>query len=186
MPFGYNPAAPHQQAFSVTPGGLKAPWSTFTRPANTTAYAQYDLISNSTSAATLIELSSMVRTDGEAFRWEGARLYSSNPLAKTKTFRVHLFSASTALAVNDNDAFNASGAQTLGVASVASYIGYIDVTLSEAGTAGAAGRAGLDYMRTIQPASGTSLYWCLEARDSAGYTPISQETFTFVPEGQWA
>lgn len=168
-----------------TPGGLQAVPSTLTRPADTTAYTQYDLIASLTSSAIAAEIQNTVRFGKEGFRWEGARLYSTNASAKTKTFRLHLFDSQPTLSANDNDAFNASGAQTLAVADVYGYVGYLDITLSEAGTAGATGRAGLDYIRTIAPA-GTSLYWVLEVRDAAGYTPISGEVFTLNLEGQWS
>ncbi len=171
-------------AKAYTPGGLAAISSSFTRPSNTTAYAQYDLVSNSTSAAVATEIPDAVRAAGEKIRWEGARLASSNPLAKGKTFRVYLWTAAPTLSVNDNGAFNAS--QTLAVSDVASLVGYLDITLSEAGTAAATGRANLVEPRTCGPASGTSLYWTLEQRDSGGYTPVSAEDFTLILEGQRA
>jgi len=39
---------------------------------------------------------------------------------------------------------------------------------------------------TIAPSSGTSFYVTPELRTSAGYTPISGETFTFIFEGLWS
>lgn len=167
---------------AYTPGGLAAISSSFTRPANATPYGQYDLVANSTSAAAATEIANAVRSAGEKIRWEGGRLKSSNPLAKGKTFRVYLWSATPTLSVNDNGVFNAS--QVLAVSDITNLVGYLDITLSDAGTATAVGRANLTEPRTAGPATGTSLYWTLEQRDSGGYTPISAETFTFIMEGQ--
>lgn len=169
---------------ATTPGGLQSVSATLTRPANTTAYAQGDLIADSTSAAAATEIEDAVRAAGESFRWEGARLKSSNTGAKGKTFRAYLWSAVPTLSVHDNGAFNAS--QTLAVSDVASLVGYIDITLTEAGTASAVGRANLAEPRTAGPASGTSLWVTFEQRDSSGYTPISGETFNITLEGQWS
>ena len=169
-----------------TPGGLQAIPSSFIRENNVSAYAQYDLLAASTTAATAVEIVGAVRAAGEAFRWEGVRLRSTNPLAKGKTFRVHLFAGAPTLGVNDNGVFNASGANVLAVSDIAGYVGYVDVTLDMAGTAGAAGRGGLDYQQTIVPTTGTSLWWVLEQRDAAGYTPIAQEQFHARFMGQWS
>lgn len=169
----------------TTTGGVQTVTGAMTRPADTNAYVQYDLIANATSGAVAAELANAVRARGEGFRWEGARLRSNNALAKGKTFRLHLFRAAPSLTVNDNGVFNASGAQTLAVADIAGYVGYLDLILSEAGVAGAAGRANLAGVRSITPTPDLSLWWVLEVRDAAGYTPTNGEVFSLVLEGQW-
>jgi len=169
-----------------TPGGLQALSATLTRPANTTAYAQYDLVADSTSAAAATPILNAVRAAGECFRWEGARLRTPNPAAKGKTFRLHLWRTLPTLTVQDNGIFNPTGAGVLTVSDIAGYVGYVDVTLTEAGVAGASGRGDLAGARTATPSSGTSLWVTVEQRDAAGYTPVSAEAFSIVLEGQWS
>lgn len=184
-------STPNPEDFKIqmsgTPQGIPLLNSVLTRPADTTAYVQYDLIANSTSAAVAMEVTEAVRAANEGLVWRGARLRSTNALAKGKTFRVHLFRSLPTLTVNDNGVFNASGAQTLAVSDIAGYVGYLDIILTEAGVAGAAGRANLDGERMIHPvAPSTSLWWVLEVRDAGGYTPLSAEQFHLVLGGFWS
>lgn len=167
-----------------TPGGLQTLAATLIRPADTTAYVQYDLVANAVAGAVAIEIPNAVRSAGECFRWEGARLRTTNAAVKGKTLRIHLWRAAPTLTVNDNGAFNPTGAQTFAVADIAGYVGYIDIQFTEAGVIGAAGRGTLVGARTVSPVTGTSLWATLEVRDAA-YPPLSAEQISLVLEGQW-
>lgn len=74
-----------------------------TRPADTTAYAANDAISNSTSSPTPLTLSDMGRIPGGAGLIIGAKLEVDNKLWTART-RVYLYSTSPT-ATNDNAAF---------------------------------------------------------------------------------
>lgn len=168
-----------------TPGGLQTLPATLVRPADTTAYGQYDLVANAVAGAVAIEIPNAVRSGGECFRWEGARLRTTNAAVKGKTLRLHLWRAAPTLNVNDNGVFNPTGVQTFAVADIAGYVGYIDVQFTEAGVTGASGRATLVAARTVSPVTGTSLWATIEVRDLA-YAPLSAEQISLVLEGQWS
>lgn len=173
-----------------TPGGIQRITSqTLTRPADTNAYAQYDLVANSTTAGSVVatEIKNAVRHQNpqEALRIEGLRLRKSSTTLTSASFRVYLFNADPGtFTVGDNAAFNTSGA--LGIPAVTGLIGYFDVTMTQSGTAGAVGFGVSNTADPLvgKPTSGTSLYFVIEA--SAAYTPASGETFVVDLEGQWA
>lgn len=173
-----------------TPLGIQRITSaTLTRPSDTTAYAQYDLVANSTTAGSVtpIEIKNAVRNVNpqEALRIEGLTLYKSGTSLTSASFRVYILNADPGtFTVGDNARFNTSGA--LGIPVVSGLLGYFDVTMSFSGTAGAVGfgvsNTGVPI--NAKPANGTSLYAIIEA--SAAYTPASAETFDIVLEGQWS
>ena len=176
------------QVSAVTPDGIQTVSAVLTRPANTTAYSQYDSISDSTTAAAATPFLLAVRAAGQGFRAERLRLRSSNPLAKGIVIRAHVWRTQPALAVQDNAIFNTGGLDTLGVADITGHVGVFDVTLTYAGTAGAQG-SGVPLIGpavTIVPSIGTTFYVTYELRTAAGYTPLSGETFTAIFEGIWS
>ncbi len=178
-----------EQVSAVTPGGFKAISVSFTRPADTTAYAQYDLIGPSTTAASAgVTLANAVRAAGEAFRVEKASLRCSDPLIKGKQIRIHLWRTAPALSVGDNGVFNASDAGTLAVADIAGYLGAIVVSLDRAGTAGRKGN-GTPVDGTaiyIEPSTGVDAFLTFEVRTSGGFTPVSAASFVTSLYGSWA
>ncbi len=186
-----NPAPAGSQtdpSYQTTAGGIQTVSSVLTRPTNTTPYAQYDLIADSTSAASAISFLNAVRTAGEGFRAERFRLRSSNAAAKGIQIRAHIWRLAPVLTVNDNGIFNASGAGVLAVSDISGHVGAFDVTLDYAGASGAQG-VGVPLVGsalTLVPTSGTSLYVTYELRTGAGYTPMSGETFAGAIEGIWS
>ena len=169
-------------------GGLQAVASnTMTRPADTTAYAQYDLVANSTTAGSVTGLvfPNAVRFDLECARFERLRLRKSSASQTNATFRVYLFTALPTLSVGDNGVLNTSGG-VMAIDDMDKLVGWFDVTMNRSGTAGAwgVGTPNAGPALTIKPASGTSLYGLIEA--TAAYTPTSGETFNAVLEGQWS
>lgn len=160
------------------PRPLKTPISSFTRPADTTAYASGDLVANSTTAASVVA-SHFAAAGGPGGTGVIRRvtLYKSSAVVTAASFRVHFFLADPATVTNgDNGAFSVSG--------VADYLGAADVTIAQAFTDGAWGagtpNAGSEITFDIVDAAGVSIYWLLEAR--AAYTPASAEVFTLRPE----
>lgn len=157
--------------------------ASFTRPADTTAYAAGDLVANSTTAGSVVPLSfaNAIRTAGDCVRIERVRVKKTSTSLTNAIFRVHLFEASPTPTVGDNGAFNASGA--LSSNNVLNHAGSFSVTMSWSGSDGAVGigtptpGAGA----TVSPISGTTVFALLEV--TAAYTPASAETFTVTLEG---
>ena len=141
--------------------------ATFTRPADTTAYASGDLVANSTTAGSVTPLSFSVGRAGYGGSVRRVRVVKSGTTATNAAFRVHLYTTSPTAANGDNGAWSTSGA--------AGYVGYLDVAASLAFTDGCSGVAAAAAGTELNYTSAT-LYGLLEAR--AAYTPASGETFT--------
>lgn len=157
--------------------------ATFTRPADTTAYAAGDLVANSTTAGSVIPLSftNAVRTAGDCLRIERVRVEKSGASLTNAAFRLHLFELSPTPTVGDNGVFNNAGA--LATNNVLNHAGTFPVTMSWSGSDGAMGigvpttGAGA----TVSPTSGTTIFGLLEV--TGAYTPASGEVFYVVIEG---
>jgi hypothetical protein len=142
--------------------------STFTRPADTTAYASGDLVANSTTAGSVTPMTfSVGRGGGAGGMIKRVRIVKSGTTATNAAFRLHLYTVSPTCANGDNGAWSTSG--------VAGYHGYMDVAASLAFTDGCCGLAASAIGTEINFTVAT-LYGLLEAR--AAYTPASGETFT--------
>lgn len=145
---------------------------TITRPADTTAYADNDLVANNTSAGSVTPFlfSDVVRQLGYRTKIVRASLAVFGTAITNGSFRLHLFTSAPTVANGDNGA--------LAVATNASsHIGYIDIALA---VAGAAGGKGWTVSTVIQPPSFVStssknLWGLLQAK--AAYAPASAETF---------
>jgi hypothetical protein len=182
-------ASDHANVPVTTPGGLKAVAVTFARPADTTAYAQYDLLAPSTTAGSaVVTLANAVRAAGEGFRVEKAALRCTDPLLKGKQIRMHIWRSAPTLSVGDNGVFNTGGLDVLAVSDIAGYVGYIDITFDKAGTAGAKGfgspgdGAAAIY---VDPSSGVDAFLTFEVRQSGGFTPVSAASFIATLYGVW-
>lgn len=150
---------------------------TFTRPADTTAYASGDLVANSVTAGSVVPLvfANAVRVAGGGGTVRRARLKKSGVGVTNASFRLHLYSATVATIANgDNGVWSTDGA--------ANWLGAFDITVDKAFTDGAGGNGvplvGTDIVFKL--ASGTSLFGLLEARGA--YTPASAETFSLSLE----
>jgi hypothetical protein len=164
--------APASDATFSTGGYVANPSASFTRPADTTAYASGDLVANSTTAGSVVAPAlTVARVAAGSAMIRRLKLHKSGTSVTSAVFRVHLFRAPPETVTNgDNGAFSVSG--------VADYLGAWDVTIDRAFTDGAAGFGtpirGSD--QTVKMASGTDIFALIEAR--AAYTPISAEVFT--------
>jgi len=153
--------------------------ASFSRPADTTAYAVGDLVANATAAASVVPMQfSVARVADKSFRILRARLKKSGTATANASFRIHLHrddpSGASGIANGDNGAW---------LTREASYIGAIDVTLDKAFSDGAKGIGIPNEGVAIAavPSAGTQLvYGLIEAR--AAYAPASGETFTVTLE----
>lgn len=147
-----------------------APTATFTRPADTTAYAVGDLVGNSVTAASVTRMNfTAARVAAGSGSIRRARLKKSGTGVTNAQFRLHLFKVDPGvLTVGDNAAITFP---------TANWIGSIDITVDQVGTDGAKGvgapNAGSEI--NFKLASGTTVFGVLEARGA--YTPASAEVF---------
>ena len=150
---------------------------TFTRPADTTAYASGDVMNDSTSAPTVASIANVGRVPGKGGLIRTARLQSSQN-GSWANIDVFLFTAAPAAPGNDNAAFTPSDAEMLTCVGVLKFLSS-SATIGNAGAA-AAGNSFLsldDLQRVFQcAANSTTLYWVPVARGA--YTPVSAEVFT--------
>lgn len=146
----------------------------FTRPADTTAYAAGDLVANSTTAGSVVPLTlrGFGQNDQDGIMIRKVRLWKTGTSTTNASFRVHLFRSSPTVANGDNGAFSSSG--------VSSYVESFDVTIAQAFTDGASGfgvpSVGSEAAERIVQNNSQTLYALIEAR--AAYTPSSGETFS--------
>ncbi|HYF36197.1 MAG TPA: hypothetical protein VD994_12965 [Prosthecobacter sp.] len=151
----------------------------FTRPANTTAYATGDVMNDSTSAPTVATITNVARKPGAGGRIVSAQLHSSQN-GTWADIDVFIFSATIASPGNDNAAFTPSDAEMLTLQTVLKFPA-ANAVIGNA-TAAAGGNSFIplpDLSRVFQCAANTTtLYWVPVARGS--YTPVSAEVFTLV------
>jgi hypothetical protein len=152
------------------------PSASFTRPADTNAYATGDLIANSTTAGSVVPMQlDCARQKGGTGQIVRTRLRKSGAGLTNASFRVHLYRTAPTPANGDNGAWLTTGALA--------YIGAFDITLDRAFSDGASG-TGIPLAGPVvvfaADAESTVLYALIEAR--AAYVPISGEIFTVVLE----
>lgn len=145
--------------------------ATFTRPADTTAYASGDLVANSTTAGSVTPMSFAIgRFAGGSGMIRRARIRKSGTSVTNASFRIHLYNVSPTPSNGDNGAWLTNQA--------ANYMGAIDVSVNTAFTDGAAGNGVPNIGSEINFAisSGTTVFGLLAA--TAAYTPASGESFS--------
>lgn len=169
--------ASDQDTLAVSGSATVAISTSFTRPADTTAYTSGDLVANNTTAGSVVVLSfaNAARVASGSGMVRRARLRKSGTSVTNSSFRIHLFNAAPATITNgDNGAFSVSGA--------ADYIGAIDVSVDRAFTDGAVG-TGIPVVGSeinFKLPSGSTIYGVIEARGA--YTPTSAETIAVTLE----
>jgi hypothetical protein len=149
--------------------------ASFTRPADTTAYAIGDLVANSTTAGSVVPMSfPLGNAFGQGqFRVTRVRLSKTSTTTANSTFRVHFHSASPTYAVGDNAARSTTLSGWLGAIDVPAMTAFSDGT-----AATGAATAGSEFL--IRLAAGTTVFCHLEAL--AAYVPTSAESFTLTLE----
>lgn len=160
---------------SVVGAPLRHAIVTRTRPADVAAYAEHDVIGDSTSNPTVITFANAARENGGSGYIIAARLTTNNKAFDTP-LRLHLFhTAPTALADN--------AALAVLAADATKKVGTLDfdppVTGADSASDAAEASVGLDGgLRLPFTCGGSSraLYAVLEALE--GFTPVSAQTFT--------
>lgn len=152
--------------YSPVVGAQIAASASFTRPANTTAYAANGAVSDSTTAATILTFSNSARISGGSGIILSARHVKSSATTTNATFRLYLYRA-TVSAVNDAAQF------ALLYANRTSRIGFVDFTHATAGTGSDATESFVTFTNLGFVASATSLFGQLVA--TAAYVPASAE-----------
>ncbi len=139
----------------------------FTRPSDTTAYADTDLVANSTTAGSVVPMS-WVLPYGHTYSLLGIRLRKSGTTATNGSFRLHLYAASPVPSNGDNGTWLTT---------------QVDDYLGHSGTVvmlGFADGCGITTPMTtpfgIFGLTSRTIYGLLEAK--AAYTPASAEIFT--------
>lgn len=91
--------------------------SSFTRPADTTAYAQGDLVANSTTAGSVTPLTFKIPY-GRGLKVHRVNITRSDATVTNAKFKVHFFKDSPTVANGDNGALSATVSGYLGTISV--------------------------------------------------------------------
>jgi hypothetical protein len=164
---------------TIVGGKTCLPSASFTRPADTTAYVDGDLVANDTTAASVTAMSftNFIDPNQRSGCVRRARIHKSGTGVTNSSFRLHLFTASPGVANGDNGAFVPSV--------MTGWLGSIAVTVDEAGTAGSVGvgvpvtGAEINF-QLAQPQTNVTLYGLLEAKGA--YTPGNAEVFTVTLE----
>jgi len=143
----------------------------FTRPANTTAYAVGDAISNSTSAPTVMTFTGVTRADGGGGMLKKVRIVKGASGVTNASFRLFLFvGSSPPSAIDDNAAF------TLLYSNRGKRFGSVDlVMLSEGTGSDSAEDVVLPDIPFIVDTSNSNIYGILTAQGA--WTPTSAEKF---------
>lgn len=142
--------------------------ASFTRPADTTAYAAQDVVSNSTSVPSVLTFSNAARVNGGTGLILSARHLKNSTTTTGATYRLHLYTAAPS-AINDNNPF------TLLYANRAIRIGFIDFNHQTGGTGSDSTNALTTFVNLpfVCDAVSTSLFGILTV--TSAYTPTSGE-----------
>lgn len=158
---------------------VATPTSTLTRPADTTAYAQNDLIASSATAASIVVPSVAAarasQNHGTIIR---VRLYSNVTTGwDASTFSIRLWSAAPTYTNGDNGAYAV-------LTGAAYWLGTYSVTLAQvadgcygAGVPNVGNGAIFGLAESVR-----SVFWDLQYTAAAGVTPIASQTFTLALE----
>lgn len=138
--------------------------STFTRPNNTTAYADEDLVSDNTTAASITPLKFTLPAGPSGGKIHRVRLIKSVATATNANFTLYLFGSAPTVTNGDNGAYVSIVADSL--ASIA-----LDMTTSTTSD-----DCVVTNSFSVPVIVGPVVYGLLKAE--AAYTPGAQEVFT--------
>lgn len=140
---------------------------TITRPADTTAYADLDLVANSTTPGSVTPFVWEPRGGYAQMRVQSAIVNKSTGTTANGSFRLWLFTTLPTVANGDNSA--------LVPVVMTGFIGTLSGAATFGGSTTARTPLGVDTQGAIWPSNNT-LYGLLEAK--AAYVPGSEETFS--------
>ena len=153
---------------------VSTPNSTLTRPANTTAYAQNNLIANSTTASQVVLPMIAVATQIAIPR---IRFYTNVTTGwGGAVIRVRFWALPPVYTNGDGGAYVIAS----GSAKAAIYSGF-DVTLTQLAD-GALGETIPNVGNAVYLGGGYSVYWDMQLTSSSAVTPISGQQFIMTPE----
>ena len=136
--------------------------SSFTRPADTTAYADEDLVANSTTAGSVTPLNFSV---GDGAKIARVRLVKSVATPTNANFTLYLFNTSPTVANGDNGAFSPIVAGM-----------FASVALDATGSLGSDDCVVFNNLAKEIVCTNSTIFGLLKAE--AAYTPGSAEVFT--------
>ena len=149
--------------------------SSFTRPADTTAYASGDLVANSVTNTAVVPLT--FNTSHGFLSIRRVRINKTGTAVANAQFRVHFYDTAPTVTNGDNGVW---------LSTQSNYMGFIDATVDKAFSDGASGQGAtsLGLEINVKTPADYKIYALVEAR--AAYTPASAEVFTIVVEIQHA
>lgn len=155
-------------------GGLVNVSAEFTRPANTTAYTAGDVVSDSTSATTLLAISGCARVSQGSGYITGIRVIADQK-SITPRLRIHVYNASNPTVAVDN------AAMKILYADIGKRIGSIDLialtTATDTANSTSSQAQALDIrVPFVCAAASTTLYLLIETLDA--FTPANAGKFT--------
>lgn len=148
--------------------------STLTRPSNTTAYAQNDLIADTTTAGNIVVPSFTVPRNGMFFRRCRLHTDKTSGMGSFQGY-IEFWTSAPTFTNGDNGAY--------AVATGADYwIGQVTLDIMTqvadgAYSAGAVPNTGQELLLRSGP-----VYWSLKEADASGFTPASAQTFTLFAD----
>ena len=144
--------------------------ATFTRPADTTAYADGDLVANSTTAGSVVPLAFSVGEEGCYIT--RIRLEKSDTDVTAATFSIRLFLQSPTVGVGDNAAITHDVSGHIATITLGTMVSGTDddyITLN-------AGDTNLGVPILVPGRQGSKIFGLVTA--GAAYTPANAEVFT--------
>lgn len=151
--------------------------ASYTRPADTTAYAAGDMLADSTSAATVLTFAGVARGNGLGFILDGVSLIYSGAPATKPDLELHLFDTAPTLQ-NDNATWNPLDADLDKALLMISFPGSGATICAPLASSGNMVQHASPAIRSHACAAGASaIYGVLVVRNA--YTPTSGEKFTF-------
>ncbi len=154
---------------TVRAGGFQvASSASFTRPADTSAYQAQDVVSNSTTAPSVLTFADVARLNGGSGLILSARHIKNSTTVTGASYRLHLYRSAPA-AINDNAPF------TLLFANRANRVGFIDFTHGSGGAGSDASNALTTFANLpfVCAAGSRNLFGILTMLSA--YTPASAE-----------
>lgn len=138
----------------------------FTRPNNTTAYADGDLVANSTTAGSVVPLVFVIPNRRSCIIRGASVAKTDETDVSNALFTLHLFRSSPTVANGDNGALSTNIANKIGTINVGQMVAYTDDA----------------YVMTyggnfyVDSGSATTIYGLLEV--DGAYAPAAEEVFT--------
>lgn len=148
----------------------------FIRPADTTQYTANDVVSNSTTATTMMQFKDCVREDGGTGVLYSGLMFDSVAAATKPNFDLALFDTSNLTLAADNAAGTITDNQVLRCVAVITFDGTNAANVCTVGPNLIIGASGV--AQGFKCAANSRDLWGVVI-DRGGYTPSSAETFNF-------